>query len=58
MMMMNRRFLSPGGGKIIRSQAAGATAAKNHSPNRATTVLTLRCAAWDTIRDADEKRDF
>jgi len=56
-MKMNRHFLSPGGGKIIRSQAVRTSAAKNYSPNSAT-VLTLRCAAWHTIRDADEKRDF
>jgi len=43
-MKMNRHFLPPSGGKIIRSQAAGATAAKNYSPTSAT-VLTLRCAA-------------
>jgi len=57
LMKMNRHFLPSGGGKIIRSQAIGATAAKNCSPNSAT-VFTLRCATWDKIRDADEKRDF
>jgi hypothetical protein len=57
LMKINRHFLSPGRGKIIRSQGEGATAAKNYSPNSAT-VLTLRCAAWDTTRDADEERDF